>query len=193
MPSKKQINNCIPSSDAMLIFNIVKFACIKFPRSLSVVLIKVYRPFFLSTLNYRSYPTTQTKDLLIKMCLSAKCQLRCIQKGLETFNSLRTTVRLVKTNEVSISKPIRDFVGMVVYFLRGVNLNLQTIDSDWLPKYKCRVINQSEMLLGVKTTKVSIKTYLSANDSEGKVQRPFKITMLNLQGFSVMSKPNNCL
>ena len=31
--------------------------------------------------------------------------------------------------------------------LEGVNLNTLKIDSDWLPKYKCHVINKSEMLL----------------------------------------------
>ena len=58
---------------------------------------------------------------------------------------LRTASRLVKTNKVSLFKPIIDIVRMVVSFLmRGVNLN---IDSDWLPKCKCHVNNQSEMLL----------------------------------------------
>ena len=51
-----------------------------------------------------------------------------------------------ETNEVSIFKPIRDIVIMVVLLLRGVNLNIQKIDSDWLPKFKCHVIDQSEML-----------------------------------------------
>ena len=35
---------------------------------------------------------------------------------------LKTTDRLVTTNEVSIFKPIRDIVRMVAEFLRGVNL-----------------------------------------------------------------------
>ena len=37
---------------------------------------------------------------------------------------LLTTRRLDRKNEVSIVKPIRDVVGIVVYFFRGVNLDI---------------------------------------------------------------------
>ena len=60
----------------------------------------------------------------------------------DDVNSLRTACRLVKTNEVSILKPIRDIViEWLCIILEG-----NAIDSDWLLKYKCHVINQSEML-----------------------------------------------
>ena len=62
------------------------------------------------------------------------------------LNPLRTTCQLVQINEVSIFKQIRDIVRMDVSFLR-VNSNIYNIDSDWLPKYKCHVINHSEMVL----------------------------------------------
>ena len=49
-------------------------------------------------------------------------------------------------------KPIRDIVRAVVLILEitcrsGDFLNILRIDSDWLPAYKCQVINQSELLL----------------------------------------------
>ena len=64
-----------------------------------------------------------------------------------TFYKLPThpVSRLVKTNEVLIFKPIGDIFRF--RFLDRVNLNILKMDSDWLPEYKCHVINQSEMLL----------------------------------------------
>ena len=52
-------------------------------------------------------------------------------------------------NDASIFKPIRDLVinGCVNSCEEYVNLTIYTIDSDWLPKYKCHVNNQSELLI----------------------------------------------
>ena len=43
------------------------------------------------------------------------------------LNPLRTTARLVKTNEVSILKPIRNIVRMVVELLRNESKYLETL------------------------------------------------------------------